>query len=101
MLVMVAVPHLDLVGSQLVMELRATLAKQGIALQVAEARDAICDALKRAGGERTIDFSTAKLSLSEAIAAVSGAGVTARSRTTDRQDLRPARASSPDYPAAS
>jgi high affinity sulfate transporter 1 len=70
MLVMVAVPHLDLVGSGLVIELRATLAKQGIALQVAEARDAVCDALKRAGGERTIDFSTAKLSAADAVAAL-------------------------------
>ena len=79
LLVLVAVPHLNLVGSGLVIELRATLAKQGIALQIAEARDAVCDALKRAGGERTIDFSTAKLTAAEAIAALgSGAGLMAR-----------------------
>jgi len=68
-LIMAAVPHLDLAGSQLVIELRAALAAQGIALRLAEARDAVCDALKRAGAERTIDFRTAKLSVAEALTA--------------------------------
>ncbi|HXI30946.1 MAG TPA: SulP family inorganic anion transporter [Vicinamibacterales bacterium] len=67
-LVLAAVPFIDLAGSQFVLELSGALAKQGITLRLAEARDAVCDALKRAGGERTLNFTTAKLSVAEALA---------------------------------
>jgi sulfate permease, SulP family len=67
-LVLAAVPFIDLAGSEFVIELRGTLERQGIALRLAEARDTVCDALKRAGAERTIDFATAKLSVAEALA---------------------------------
>ena len=67
-LVLAAVPFIDLAGSQFVLELSGALEKRGITLRLAEARDAVCDALKRAGGERTLNFTTAKLSVSEALA---------------------------------
>jgi sulfate permease, SulP family len=67
-LVLAGVPFIDLAGSHFVLELRDALEKQGMTLRLAEARDAVCDALKRAGAERTIDFATAKLSVAEALA---------------------------------
>jgi high affinity sulfate transporter 1 len=67
-LMMAAVPFLDLAGSQLVLELRRSLEERGIAFRVAEARDAVCDALTRAGGEAAVDVRTAKLSVAEALA---------------------------------
>src|SRR5262245_2875170 len=67
-LVMVGVPFIDLAGSELVIELRSALERHGIALRLAEARDTVCDALKRGGAERTIDFGTAKLSVAEVVA---------------------------------
>jgi len=67
-LVMAGVPFIDLAGSEFVIELRSALERQGIVLRLAEARDTVCDALKRAGAERTIDFATAKLSCAEALA---------------------------------
>ncbi|HJZ71120.1 MAG TPA: SulP family inorganic anion transporter [Vicinamibacterales bacterium] len=70
-LVLVGVPFIDLAGSEFVIELRSALERHGIALRLAEARDTVCDALKRAGAERTIDFTTAKLSVAE-VAAASG-----------------------------
>jgi high affinity sulfate transporter 1 len=66
-LMLAAVPFVDLAGCQLVIELREALGKQGIDFRLAEARDAVCDALKRAGAERTIDFTAAKLSIAEAV----------------------------------
>ncbi|HMF99524.1 MAG TPA: SulP family inorganic anion transporter [Vicinamibacterales bacterium] len=67
-LVLVGVPFIDLAGSELVIELRSALERNGIMLRLAEARDTVCDALKRAGAERTIDFGTAKLSVAEVVA---------------------------------
>jgi high affinity sulfate transporter 1 len=67
-LMMAGVPFLDLAGSQLVLELRRSLEERGIAFRIAEARDAVCDALTRAGGEAAVDVRTAKLSVAEALA---------------------------------
>jgi high affinity sulfate transporter 1 len=67
LLVMVAVPFVDLAGSHLVMELRRSLEKQGIALRLAETRDRVCDAIKRVAGEDAIDFRAAKQSIAEAV----------------------------------
>jgi anti-anti-sigma factor len=67
-LMMAAVPFLDLAGSQLVLELRRSLEERGIAFRIAEARDAVCDALMRAGGEAAVDIRTAKLSVADAVA---------------------------------
>jgi len=67
-LMLAAVPFLDLAGSEFVLELQRTLERQGIAFRLAEARDTVCDALKRAGGEDAVDVRTAKLSVAEALA---------------------------------
>ena len=67
-LMLAAVPFLDLAGCELVAELQKTLAQQGLTLRLAEARDAVCDALRRAGVERTIDLSSAKLKVADAVA---------------------------------
>jgi len=64
---MAAVPFLDLAGSELVLELHRTLAAQGAAFRIAEARDTVCDALRRAGGTNTFDLTDARLSVGEAI----------------------------------
>ncbi len=53
---------------QLVLEIRRSLDERGIAFRVAEARDTVCDALTRAGGEAAVDVRTAKLSVAEALA---------------------------------
>ena len=66
-LVMAAVPYLDLAGSQFVVELRAALAKQDIDLRLAEARDGVCDALRRVGAEDAFDLATAKLTIADAL----------------------------------
>jgi high affinity sulfate transporter 1 len=66
-LVMAAVPFVDLAGSHLVMELRASLARNGIALRLAEARDTVCDALRRVGGDGALDLVAAKLTIADAL----------------------------------
>ncbi|HMD37151.1 MAG TPA: SulP family inorganic anion transporter [Vicinamibacterales bacterium] len=66
-LVMAAVPHVDLAGSHFVLDLRVRLLERGIALQLAETRDPVCDALNRAGGGSAIDVATAKLTVAEAV----------------------------------
>jgi len=68
LLVLNAVPFIDLAGSRLVLDLRDELERQGIALRLAEARDVVCDALKRVAADRPLDFATAKLSAAEALA---------------------------------
>lgn len=65
-LMMAAVPFLDLAGCELVIDLQKTLARQGITMRLAEARDAVCDALKRAGGEGVVDIAHAKLRVADA-----------------------------------
>ena len=65
---MAAVPFLDLAGSELVFELHKSLAAQGVAFRIAEARDAVCDALRRADTNGTFDLTGAKLPVAEAIA---------------------------------
>ena len=66
-LVMAAVPFLDLAGSHFVVELHAALAKQGIDLRLAEARDGVCDALRRTGAADAFDLVTAKLTVADAL----------------------------------
>lgn len=66
-LLMAAVPYVDLAGSHFILDLRERLHERGIALQLAETRDAICDALNRAGGAGAIDVASAKLSVAEAV----------------------------------
>jgi hypothetical protein len=61
------VPFVDLAGSHLVMELRASLARNGIALRLAEARDTVCDALRRVGGDGALDLVAAKLTIADAL----------------------------------
>jgi MFS superfamily sulfate permease-like transporter len=68
LLVLNAVPFIDLAGSRLVLDLRDELERQGITLRLAEARDVVCDALKRVATERPLDFATARLSAAEALA---------------------------------
>lgn len=65
---MTAVPFLDLAGSELIVELHAMLDAKGISFRLAETRDSVCDALRRAGGARVIDLAGAKLKVAEAIA---------------------------------
>jgi anti-anti-sigma factor len=67
-LMMSAVPFLDLAGCEFVIELRRTLERNGMALRLAEARDAVCDALRRAGGAEAVDVTTAKRSVAETVA---------------------------------
>jgi high affinity sulfate transporter 1 len=67
-LVMAAVPFVDLAGSRLVMELRAALREQGIALRLAEARDGVCDALRRVEADPSIDWAAAKETVADALA---------------------------------
>jgi len=66
-LVMASVPHLDLSGGQLVLEIREALEKHQIVLRLAETRDPVCDALRRIDTRGVIDFSTAKLTVAEAL----------------------------------
>jgi high affinity sulfate transporter 1 len=66
-LMMAAVPFLDLAGTELVLELRRSFEQQGITFRLAEARDAVCDALTRAGGEGAIDVASAKLRVADAL----------------------------------
>jgi high affinity sulfate transporter 1 len=66
-LVMAAVPRVDLAGSHFVLELRERLRGRGIAMQLAETRDPVCDALARAGGAGAIDVASAKLTVAEAV----------------------------------
>jgi len=66
-LVMAAVPHVDLAGSHFVLDLRARLLERGIALQLAETRDPVCDALNRAGGGAAVDVASAKRTVAEAV----------------------------------
>jgi high affinity sulfate transporter 1 len=63
---MAAVPLVDLAGSHLVMELRASLEQRGIAFRLAEARDNVCDALKRAGAGDKFDYVAAKRRIADA-----------------------------------
>jgi high affinity sulfate transporter 1 len=67
LLMLAAVPFLDLAGCELVLELKKTLAQRGIELRLAEARDAVCDALRRAGGDGAIDVTSAKLRIADAL----------------------------------
>jgi high affinity sulfate transporter 1 len=71
-LVLAAVPFIDLAGSRLVLDLRDELERQGITLRLAEARDAVCDALRRIATDHPFDFATARLSVAEALALSSG-----------------------------
>jgi SulP family sulfate permease len=71
-LVLAAVPFIDLAGSRLVLDLRDELERQGITLRLAEARDAVCDALRRIATDHPLDFATARLSVAEALALSSG-----------------------------
>jgi high affinity sulfate transporter 1 len=66
-LLMAAVPYVDLAGSHFVLELRERLRERGVALHLAETRDAICDALNRAGGAGSVDVARAKLTVAEAV----------------------------------
>jgi high affinity sulfate transporter 1 len=66
-LVMASVPYLDLSGGQLVLEIRKNLETRGITLRLAETRDPVCDALRRIDTAGVIDFSTAKLTVAEAL----------------------------------
>lgn len=66
-MMMAAVPFLDLAGCELVLDLKKTLSQQGIELRLAEARDAVCDALRRAGAEPSIDLASAKLRVADAV----------------------------------
>jgi MFS superfamily sulfate permease-like transporter len=66
-LLMAAVPRVDLAGSHFVLELHARLVERGIALRLAETRDPVCDALRRAGAEGAIDFTTARMTIEEAV----------------------------------
>jgi len=66
-LVMAAVPFVDLAGSQFVVELHHALEKQGMALRLAEARDTVRDALRRVGADGTIDLATARQTVEEAL----------------------------------
>jgi high affinity sulfate transporter 1 len=74
-LVLAAVPFIDLAGSRLVLDLRDELERQGIALRLAEARDAVCDSLRRIAVDRPLDLATAKLGIAESLA-TSGAAAT-------------------------
>jgi high affinity sulfate transporter 1 len=65
--VMAAVPFTDLAGSALLVEIAHTLAARGITLHLAETRDAVCDAIRRVGGDAEIDLSRAKLTVSDAL----------------------------------
>ncbi len=67
-LMMAAVPFLDLAGCELVLELKNTYEQRGIAFRLAEARDAVCDALTRAGGAQAVDVASAKLRVADAVA---------------------------------
>jgi anti-anti-sigma regulatory factor len=64
---MAAVPFLDLAGSEVVFELHKSLTAQGAAFRIAEARDAVCDALRRADSNGRFDLTGAKLPVAEAI----------------------------------
>jgi high affinity sulfate transporter 1 len=66
-LMMAAVPFLDLGGTELIVELARTLGAQGITLHLAETRDGVCDAIRRIGGDAAIDLSRAKLTVSDAL----------------------------------
>ena len=66
-LLMAAVPFVDLAGSRLVLDLRLRLDRQGIALRLAEARDAVCDALRRVGGDDAIDATSARVTVADAV----------------------------------
>ena len=65
---MAAVPFLDLAGTELVFELHTSLAAKGIAFRIAEARDVVCDALRRADTGGTFDLTGAKQPVAEAVA---------------------------------
>jgi len=66
-LTMAAVPFLDLAGTELVVDMQKSLAQQGVAFRLAEARDAVCDALRRAGADGVIDLDSAKLKVADAV----------------------------------
>ena len=65
---MAAVPFLDLAGTELVFELQKSLTAKGIGFRIAEARDTVCDALRRADHRGALDLAGAKLLVAEAVA---------------------------------
>jgi high affinity sulfate transporter 1 len=66
-LVMAQIPFADLAGSEFIVTLHEALGREGVVLRLAEARDTVCDALRRVGADRTIDVGTAKLSVAQTV----------------------------------